>query len=75
MDRIELPLTQYTYAQKLDLLESIRDDLIGDEKKFESPAWHEAVFKDREEALAAGSVTVSDWEEAKERIRRNILCR
>ena len=73
MNRIVLPLSQYTYAQKLDLLELIWDDLIGEEKAFESPHWHEAVLKDREEALASGKVTVSDWEEAKERIRRNVL--
>ena len=51
----------------------IWDDLIGEEKAFESPHWHEAVLKDREEALVSGKVTVSDWEEAKERIRRNVL--
>lgn len=34
-----------------------------------SPAWHAAILSDRETALQAGRITVSDWEEAKERIK------
>ena len=75
MDKIELPLAQFTYAQKLDLLETIWDDLIRDEKVFESPLWHKEILEDRKKALAAGEVTISDWEEAKERIKRNVLCK
>lgn len=44
MERIDLPLSQFTQAQKLDLMESLWDDLSRDEKKLESPAWHEAVL-------------------------------
>ena len=68
MERIELPLSQLTLAQKIDLMETIWDNLAKDEKIFESPAWHEKVLGDREKALASGNATVSDWEEAKERI-------
>ncbi|MFQ5456135.1 MAG: addiction module protein [Nitrospirota bacterium] len=74
MERINLPLSQFTQAQKLDLMESIWDDLSRDEKTFESPAWHEAVLKDREQALAEGKATVSNWDEAKDRIKRNVSC-
>lgn len=74
MERIELPLSQFTQAQKLDLMESLWDDLSRDEKTLESPAWHEAVLKDREKALAEGKATVSDWEEAKDRIKRKVAC-
>ena len=31
--------------------------------------WHEAVLKDREEAFSAGKVLVSDWDQAKKRIK------
>lgn len=75
MERIELPLSQFTHAQKLDLMETIWDDLSRDEKTFESPAWHEKVLKEREEALSTGKVKISDLEEAKERIKRNVSCR
>ena len=74
MERIDLPLSQLTFAQKLDLMETIWGDLAREEKALESPAWHEAVLRDRKKALSAGKVTVSDWEEAKDRIRKNISC-
>jgi putative addiction module component (TIGR02574 family) len=72
MERVDLPLSKLTLAQKLDLLETIWDDLAKQEETFESPPWHEEVLKDREEALAAGKATVSDWDEAKDRIRRKV---
>ncbi len=75
MEKFELPLSELTLAQKLDLMESIWDDLAKDEKTLESPAWHEEVLKDREEALAADKLSVSDWEEAKDRIRKNVSCK
>ena len=68
MEKIELPLSQFTYAQKLDLLETIWDDLSRDEEAFESPAWHENILNERREAFSAGTVLHSDWSEAKERI-------
>jgi len=37
-----------------------------------SPAWHEAILNDRDAALNAGRITASDWEEAKERIKKNV---
>jgi hypothetical protein len=53
-------------------METLWADLTRDEKKFKSPAWHETVLKDREEAYAAGKVTVSDWEQAKKRIKKKV---
>ncbi len=70
MKRVELPLSQLSLAQKLDLMETLWADLTRDETKLESPAWHETVLKDREEAFTAGKVTVSDWEQAKKGLRR-----
>jgi len=74
MERVELPLSKLTLAQKLDLMEAIWDDLAKHEDTLESPSWHEQVLKDREEALASGKATVSDWEEAKDRIRGKESC-
>jgi putative addiction module component (TIGR02574 family) len=53
-------------------MEALWDNLAKHEMTLESPQWHEEVLKDREKALAAGKATISDWEEAKERIRRNL---
>ena len=72
MNRFDFPITELSFTQKLDLMELLWANLIGNEKKLESPAWHEAVLSDRETALNAGKVTVSNWEEAKERIKKNV---
>jgi len=70
MKRVDLPLSKLSVAQKLHLMETLWADLTRYEKKLKSPAWHETVLKDREEAYAAGKITVSDWEQAKKRIRK-----
>jgi len=75
VERVDLPLAKLTLAQKLDLMEALWDELTKDERLLESPDWHEGVLKDREKALAAGEVTISDWDQAKERIRRNTSCK
>lgn len=72
MKRVDLSLPQLSFAQKLDLMEALWVDMTRDERKFKSPAWHETVLKDREEAFAAGKVTVSDWEQAKKRIKKKV---
>ena len=74
MAKIELPLSQFTYAEKLELLETIWDDLSRDETAFESPAWHENILNERKEAFSAGKVQHSARAEAKERIKRNLSC-
>jgi Putative addiction module component len=72
MNRFDFPITQLSFTQKLDLMEMLWADMIVNEKNLESPVWHEAVLKDREAALDAGKITVSGWEEAKERIKKNV---
>ena len=72
MNRFEVPIAQLSFTQKLDLMEMLWADMIDNEKKLESPAWHGAVLNDREAALVAGKITASDWVEAKERIKKNV---
>lgn len=72
MKRVDLPVSELSFAQKLDLMEALWADLTRDDTKLKSPAWHETVLKDREEAFAAGKVTVSDWEQAKKRIKKKV---
>ena len=60
MERVDLPLSELTLAQKLELMEAIWDDLAKHEETLESPEWHEEVLKDREKALAAGKATMRD---------------
>jgi len=72
MTRVHLPLSEFSLAQKLDLMETLWADLTRHEKTLKSPAWHETVLKDREAALAAGKASVSDWEQAKKRIQKKV---
>lgn len=72
MERVDLPLSQLTLAQKLELMETLWRDLSRNEEALESPDWHEAVLKDREAALASGKTSVSDWEESKEKVRKKL---
>jgi putative addiction module component (TIGR02574 family) len=72
MNRSDFPIAQLSFAEKLDLMEMFWVDMIGNEKTLESPTWHEAVLSDRETALNAGKITASNWEEAKERIKKNV---
>jgi hypothetical protein len=69
---VVLPISRLSLAQKLDLMETFWADLTRGEKELESPAWHGTILKDREKALKAGKVTVSDWEQAKKRIRKKV---
>ncbi|MDD4912878.1 MAG: addiction module protein [Sideroxydans sp.] len=72
MNRFEVPIAQLTFTQKLDLMETLWADMIGNEKNLESPDWHANILNEREAALNAGQLTVSDWSEAKERIKKNV---
>jgi len=72
MKRVDLSVSQLSFVQKLNLMEALWADLSRDETKLKSPAWHETILKDREEAFVAGKVTVSDWEQAKRRIKKKV---
>jgi putative addiction module component (TIGR02574 family) len=72
MSRFEFSITQLSFIQKLDLMEMLWADMIANEKNMESPGWHKAILDDRENALDTGKITVSNWEEAKERIKKNV---
>lgn len=68
MERVELPISELSLAQKLDLMEALWADLSRDDKNLESPAWHKEILEDRWKAFEAGKISASDWEEAKKRI-------
>jgi putative addiction module component (TIGR02574 family) len=72
MTRFEFPIAELSFTQKLDLMEMLWADMAANEKNMESPDWHDAILKDRSVALDAGKITVSDWETAKERIKKNV---
>jgi putative addiction module component (TIGR02574 family) len=72
MKRVDLTLSELSFTEKVNLMEILWADLTRDEKKLKSPAWHETVLKNREKAYAAGKVNVSDWKQAKKRIKKRV---
>ena len=74
MGRADISIADLSLAQKLDLMESIWNDLSKDEQSLQSPDWHEEILHDREAALKEGKAKVSDWTDAKKRIKSNLEC-
>jgi hypothetical protein len=74
MKKVDLAISHLTFEQKLGLMEALWGELTRDEKKLKSPAWHETVLKDREEAFENGKVTAADWSQAKKRIKKKVSC-
>ena len=69
---VTLPLHEMTVPEKLRLMEAIWEDLTRNSDTFESPAWHEAELRKREERIASGQATFIDWERAKTEIRQQV---
>jgi putative addiction module component (TIGR02574 family) len=72
MKKVNISLSKLSFAEKLNLMEAIWEDLSRNEKHLESPDWHKEVLQDREKALKTGNAKLSDWEKAKRKIKRNI---
>ncbi len=66
---ITLPLDQMTTSEKLRAMEALWADLSRREEDLPSPAWHDQVLKEREEALQSGQEQFVDWEAAKRELR------
>jgi len=56
----------------MELLEALWDDLSRAPDQLESPEWHKGVLDERRRRLQTGEETLSDWETAKEDIRRRV---
>jgi small-conductance mechanosensitive channel len=69
---VDLPLQQMSLSAKMELLEALWDNLSRAPDQVESPEWHKDILEERRQRLQSGEETVSDWEGAKEDIRRRI---
>ena len=69
---IEPPLSEMSHPEKLELLEALWDDLTRKQEEFDSPAWHEEVLNDCRLRAETGEEKFTDWEVAKEDIRRRV---
>ena len=69
---VTLPLNEMTVSEKLQLMETLWENLSRDADGLESPEWHRDVLEERERLIATGEARFSDWEEAKSDIRRRM---
>ncbi len=67
---VALPLKEMSRAEKLRMMEAIWNDLASDENSLESPEWHLDALQSAERSVKEGKAKFSDWESAKQRIRR-----
>lgn len=71
MDAV-LPLDKMTVEEKLRAMELLWADLSRNADRFESPAWHADVLRERDQRIAEGKEPSTDWEEAKRRLRQRL---
>ena len=64
----ELPLDTMSVAEKVQLLEKVWDNLCRESGDVRSPEWHASILKERQRQIENGTMTVSPWAEAKERL-------
>ena len=69
---VTLPLNKMTLPEKLQIMESIWEDLSRHCDTLESPEWHNIVLQRREKQIATGKARFSNWERAKADIRRRV---
>jgi putative addiction module component (TIGR02574 family) len=67
---IELPLSTMSVGEKVQLLEQVWDDLCRQSGEVRSPEWHAAILKERQRQIENGTMSVSPWSEAKERLQK-----
>lgn len=68
--QISLPLDEMTTQEKISTMEVLWRDLSKNSDAYDSPLWHKEVLECRE---AEGGEFV-DWDEAKQKIRKD-LCK
>ena len=66
------PLEEMSTAEKIQMMESLWDDLCQKPGGIESPAWHRDVLAQREESLGTGEDAFEDWDSAKRNIRKQV---
>jgi hypothetical protein len=67
---LELPLSTMSVGEKVQLLELVWDNLCHQSGDVRSPEWHAAILNDRQKQIENGTMAVSSWAEAKERLQR-----
>lgn len=68
-----IPIESMSLEEKLEAMELLWDDLCNRAEEVRSPEWHKEVLEERAAAVARGEAEYEDWEDAKERLKRELL--
>lgn len=67
-----LPLDEMSVEEKLQMMESLWDDLRSRAAALASPPWHGDVLAEREAAIESGDDHFEDWNAARRSIENEI---
>ena len=67
-----LPLHDMSVEEKLKVMETLWEDLSQNAPELAPPSWHREVLAERRAAAERGEDHFSDWNEARERIEKEI---
>ena len=69
---ITLPLQPMSIEEKIEVMESLWDDLCGTAGSTLSPDWHGSILTARKATLKAGEDQILNWETAKKKISEDL---
>ena len=69
---VTLPLHEMSLPEKLRIMEALWEDLSRNSDALESPEWHGTVLQEREDRIRKGEGNFTDWEQAKQDIRKRL---
>jgi hypothetical protein len=64
-----LDLKHMSVEEKLQVMETIWDDLCKEADSLKSPSWHEDILNEREKEIKNGDKNFMDWNKAKKHIQ------
>ena len=69
---IVLPLEKMSVAEKLEVIDTIWQDLRRNKSQIPVPEWHKQILESRRRAFERGEIGYTNWEDAKKDIRRRV---
>lgn len=72
---VVLPLDKMTYSEKLEVIDTVWEDIRLHPEDIEWPAWHGTYLKDLEEGIANGTAKFIDLETAEKILLEQTPCK
>ncbi len=69
---IVLPLESMSIAEKLEVIDTVWEDLRKNASAIPVPEWHREILASRKKAFERGEIGYTNWEIAKKEIRDRV---